>query len=359
MRNPLLIVRFVLFSILVYLSVLALGFAGWEIASINEMGLPMAGSPIFAMFNACAFLFFIALACAELVIPDAKTGAIYFECLWTGTMSALSLSSAIDVIVNGPPVYCRVQDYEAICTSSTVLAAITWTTSFITIAYFLTLFYLALSHASVYGAFWQLTVYHAPWFVEPTLPLAHSGPTSKPPRPPQHKATEPWENPAFRHDDDEQDIGDAPLPPPLAPWARDPEAHALPARRTAPSPVQSTASLRPPWAQRVQTRRGVDPPFAPAPAASRLSRLVRSFWSASSAPPPSPPPPVPPKFAPRPLALRTSPSPLPAFVDSPLPEGGFVDCFRGSYGYFPEAVVDEDSPIEQPRRSEWVRALRR
>ena len=43
--------------------------------------------------------------------------------------STESIASAIDIMINGPPVYCRVPEYEAICTSSTVLTAITWTSS--------------------------------------------------------------------------------------------------------------------------------------------------------------------------------------------------------------------------------------
>lgn len=344
MRNPLLTVRFVIFSILVYLNLLALGFAGWEISSINEAGLPMAGSPIFAMFNACAFFFFILLASAELVFSDAKTGQIYFECGWTGVMSALELASALDVLVNGPPVYCRTQCYEAICTSSTVLSIITWTASVLIIAYFLTLFYLSLSHSSVYGAFWTMTVYQAPWFVEPAIGIQ---PRTASPRASQPK--EPWENPAFRaHEDveDEQALNEVPLTPPVAPWSRNYDPERLSAAssrlRAAPAPARSMESLRPAWAKRVNTRRGVDLPFAPAPVANRVSRLVKSFWSDTSASPPPPPP---------------KPSSLPS-LPSPVVLGGFVDCHRGSYGHFPETVADEDSPIEQPQRSEWVQARR-
>ncbi|EKM55491.1 uncharacterized protein PHACADRAFT_256146 [Phanerochaete carnosa HHB-10118-sp] len=335
MRSPLLIARFVSFSVLVYLNLLALGFAGWEISSMRDAGLSVSGSPIFIIFNACALLYFIILASAELVVPGAGTGQVNFECGWTGLMSALQLASAVDVVVNGPPVYCRVQAYEAVCASSTVLAAITWTSSILIMVYFLTLFSLALSHASVYGAFWQTTVYQAPWFVEPAL----GGSVNKPSKP-----KEPWENPAFsayeeEDEKEEEDLGDVSLTPPVVAWARkfDLEGLYMP---SAPLRAKSVESMRPAWAKRVNTRRGIDPPFAPAPVAQRVSRLVKSYWSGTSAPPTPP--------------AKASPSlPRPSNLN-----GGFIDCHRASYGYFPDEVADEDQPIAQPKRCEWVQAHR-
>ncbi|KIP09473.1 hypothetical protein PHLGIDRAFT_34384, partial [Phlebiopsis gigantea 11061_1 CR5-6] len=114
MRNPFLIARFVLFSIITYLNILALGFAAWEISSMSSSGLPVPGSPIFVIFNACVLFFFTVLAGAELVFPKARTAQVKFECGWTAFMSSLQLACAIDVTINGPPVYCGLQLYQTV-----------------------------------------------------------------------------------------------------------------------------------------------------------------------------------------------------------------------------------------------------
>ena len=55
------------------------------------------------------------------------------------------------------------------------------------------------------------------------------------------------------------------------------------------------------------------------------------------------------------LLPKTSPSlPEPAHLD----DGFFVDCHRASYGHFPESVADEDLPVAQSARAEWVQARR-
>lgn len=208
------------------------------------------------------------------------------------------------------------------------------------LTYFLTLFYLAVSHSSTYPAIWTRTVYKAPWFVEPTLGALHT----------QHRAPkkekEPYESPVFRGDDedDEGDLGMLPLSSPHAPYMRNGDIESASVAsthyRAPPPPARSQESLRPTWAKRVNTRRGIDTPFAAVPVAQRLSRLVKSYWSAPSAPP-TPPPKV--------------------GLDLPSEErlrGVFLDCHRASYGFFPESVADEDKPISQARLSEWVRARR-
>ena len=248
--------------------------------------------------------------------------------------------------------------YESICASSTVLSALTWTSSILgaaiviynyshahspvlVLTYFLTLFYLAVSHVSIYGGIWGTTVYQAPWFIEraTTEDYIINKPHPKP-------GKQPWENPAFECHQDGDNVADRKcLAPPHAPFPGNPsdvdvERLSVPSIhfRSAPSPACSQESLRPQWAKRTNTRRGVDMPFAPLPVAQRVSRLIKSCWSASSLPP--------------------SPPPKPNLPEPSNLNGGFLDCHRTSYGFFPDRVEDVDKPIRQTRMSEWVQARR-
>lgn len=203
------------------------------------------------------------------------------------------------------------------------------------LAYFLTLFYLAVSHVHVYGGIWTSTVYRAPWFVERVVPCAASKPSPK-------ATNEPYENPAFSAHEDEADTGDRGLSAafyaPFTGHLSDVDIERLSAThfRAAPSPARSQESLRPQWAKRLTTRRGVDAPFATLPVAQPVPRLIKSFWSTSSLPP--------------------SPPAKPNLPEPANLNGGFLDCHRTSYGFFPEAVDDADKPIRQPRMSQWVQA---
>lgn len=380
MHNPLVIVRFALFSILVCLNILALGFAGWQLAATRNAGLHVSGSPIFAIFNACVVLLFIALASAELVSPNAKSGQINFECGWTCLMSALQLSCAIDVIVNGPPVYCRAEEYKAICASSTVLSAITWTSSILMSIYFLTLFYLALAHSSVYGAIWHTTIYHAPWFIDPVVRMTAANRLPKMSYEPELGGV--LRGQALESTVVQQSPTEVPTTPPPAPSSQDPRlprsslassrprsarsrvqsvenarprSEPTPARsveslrnRSAPSPARSVESLRPVWAKRMPARRAVDVPFPQRP-------VEESYWSGPTAPP-------------SPVLGAGPSSSLPdlsqfVLVNEHLPDPLAIqedtfDRSRASYDEFPDAVPDEDKPIEQPGTSAWVQARR-
>lgn len=212
------------------------------------------------------------------------------------------------------------------------------------LAYFLTLFYMAVTHASRYGAIWTRTIYKAPWFVE----LDDNCIVEKPCRKATN-AAEPYENPAFSAMEDEDikinDYNDT-LIPPHAPYALKPgnvDLERLPISsawfRAAPSPTQSQESLRPQWAKRVNTRRGVDKPFPPKPVGERpVFRPIKSHLSAPRLPP--------------------SPLPKPNLPEPANLNGGFLDCHRASYGLFPEGVDDANVPIQQPRLSQWLQARR-
>ncbi|KAI0093528.1 hypothetical protein BDY19DRAFT_256851 [Irpex rosettiformis] len=339
MRNPFLIARTVFFCILVYLNVLAIGFAAWNVSAMKSAKMPVLGAPIFVIFNACALFFFQLLAIAELASPCARTAQIGFECGWTAVMSILQLAATIDITLNGPPTYC----YQtasgrlwALCSSSNVLVAIAWASSSILLLYFLTIFITSASHYSSYRGVWWTTVYNMPWFekgvVHPPR-ITFPEPSIPKPLPPES----PYENPCFGayHET-------APLSPPTVPWLKSYHSE-LESNNTRTSSAKSDDSLRPMWARNAKNRRGVDPPFSPVPnTAQRISNAFKSHWSSSTGAGPAPPPPPPKMEMPTPQKIR----------------GSFVDCHRTSYGHFPTDVQDVDLPIARTHMREWVRAER-
>lgn len=203
--------------------------------------------------------------------------------------------------------------------------------------YFLTLVITATEHSSTHGAVWSSTVYTVPWFsnsehiVEVRFP--------QPELPPKAPGG-PYENPVFRAADEDYE----PFTPPSVPYAQaniDIEKFAGVPHMADPQHEGDRDGMRPNWAKRVNTRRGIDHPFATAStAAKRVSRVFKSYWSGvTTAVPPTPPP----------------------KPELPVPKnlnGGFIDCHRGSYGQFPDNVADHDLPIARTHLTEWVKAER-
>ncbi|KAI0810899.1 hypothetical protein BC629DRAFT_1436876 [Irpex lacteus] len=354
MRNPFLIARTVFFCILVYLNILALGFAAWNLSAMKAAHLPILGAPIFVIFNVCVLFFFQLLAIAELASPSARTAQVGFECGWTAVMAILQLAAAIDMTLNGPPAYCyqAAKGSWALCSSASVLVAVAWASSSIMLLYFLTLFIISASHYSTYRGVWWTTVYNMPWFGTssdaPSTARKITFPEPDIPRPMAPQS--PYENPCFR--DCTEDL---PLTPPVAPWVSATYAD-LESQRASSDPRTSGASdgsRRPVWAKTVNTRRGVDPAFSPTPnPAKRISNALKSYWpraaagstSAAGAPPPTPPP-----------KLDVPP---PHTLHGHTLHGSFVDCHRSSYGHFPNDVQDVDLPIARTHMRDWITAER-
>ncbi|KAI0341787.1 hypothetical protein BDW22DRAFT_275489 [Trametopsis cervina] len=322
MRNSFLIARTVFFCILVYLNILGIGFAAWNVHAQTAAGLSVSGAPIFIIFNA------------------ARTAQVAFECGWTAVLSILQLAAAVDVSINGPPDYCSAPSLIAVCSSSTALTALSWASSTILMMYFLTLFITSVSHYGTYRGVWWTTVYNVPWFdnshaVNVAFP-------SEGPAIPAKDPSSPYENPVFRAHED-----NLPLTPPHVPFAQRDNIDLERASHSGNGSSVSLDSCRPVWAKSVKTRRGVDPPFSSIPgAAQRISRALKSYWSGATNVPPTPPP---------------KPSlPLPDHLSSNsfMNDSGFVDCHRASYGHFPHEVEDIDLPIARTHMKEWVKADR-
>ncbi|KII88626.1 hypothetical protein PLICRDRAFT_176193 [Plicaturopsis crispa FD-325 SS-3] len=321
MPNPFIVARFVAFSLAVYLGILTLVFASWNIGAAKAAGVPgechvflarlsssdiaraVPGAAIFLIFNSCALLLAVAVAMVELCFPKATTAQVQFECGWTAILSALQLAATLDATVNGPPVLCRDQEHWGVCASSYLVVSVSWSSSMTLLAYFLALFVTSMMHARTYPNLWSLTVYKVPWFTErdalqppavPTKDVYAPSTTSTPPSLRSRPSDDPFS--LFRLV--------------CKRWSRlggDPESG--PSMFNPESRAEH--DVRAPWAQRLRTKRGVDQPFGSAPPSREGSQHSR---------PRTPPP-----------ARR--------------PQG------------FPSVHRDEDLPIEKPRTlSAWVRA---
>lgn len=186
-----------------------------------------------------------------------------------------------------------------------------------------------------------------PWFIERHLA------EGKPQRPTiviPKQPPAPYENPVFGahvtdDEEEEEDMADVPLSPPMPPFARSQSNGNRPSPRSShsgrscprspPSPTKQRGSGRPGWAKRVMTRRGIDPPFTSRPTAPTMS-----VWSADSSDGPLPPP----KPLPRPSHLNGG------YLDIPPPH------HRSSYAHFPMNAGDPDRPVGNSPLSEWIRA---
>lgn len=328
MRRPFLTVRLVIFVLVLYLNILALGFGAWNTLALKESGLfsNLGGAPVFIIVNSCFYMACMFFALAEVVFPESRTSQVSFECGWTGILSILHLAAAIDITIMGPPELCSDSRLLVVCASSIVLVALSWITCIALTGYFLTLIFTTLSHMEVYGGIWSTSVTNVPWFVEP-------GNSPEVPRK-DCKSGNPYENSIIA-----SYVGPE---APLSAWMPS-SKEKRPTHDIYASAGRNRDSTLPNWARKVSTRRGIDPPF------QSTRSFVRSWWPGNN---PLPPPP-PPKPAHIHLPLYNN------FHTTSTDDHHRADAAeesRISYGYFPRSVSDPDLPIEFRRISEWVQA---
>ncbi|KAI0780781.1 hypothetical protein BD413DRAFT_463336 [Trametes elegans] len=407
MRNPFIVLRFVMFAILFYVNLLTVGFSVWNISVLKGLGGLAVDAPTFVVFNACLLLALLAACLVLSWYTSTAFDQVRYECGWTGIMSALQLASSIDITINGPPALCQGVSITA-CASSSLVVALSWVSSTMLLMYSFSLMTTAITHLSVIPDVWGASVCAVPWFAAPSgsvesrISLPEVGDT-KPKEVSGHFRTPIFEQYAkalpktpARHE--------PPSTPPIWQARRsslsiidDPSSKRTTWTNRIFSGVpsisykRSTESLRPSWAKRGgSTRRGVDHPFAvpraaPRPPQPPTVRPLRTFklkscWSPSTASPQShvafsPRAPArPPKArvagttgtgagagAGAPHSERTVLSPTSTFYidlerDAVVPVGGAHYGRPQSYGMFPEDVVDPDMPVTRSQRSEWVRA---
>ncbi|CDO72859.1 hypothetical protein BN946_scf185002.g44 [Trametes cinnabarina] len=400
MRNPFVVLRFVLFAILLYVNLLTIGFAVWNISVLRAIQFASLGAPTFVVFNACLLLILIAVSLVSSWYSNAAFSGVRYETAWTGLLSALQLASSIDVTVNGPPTLCQGISITA-CASTSLMVALSWISSTILLLYSFSLLTTTITHMNVVPCIWITPVHAIPWFTIPSGTIEARMPSEVKPRYSDvydfKRSSLHFPTPIF-----EQHAKVLPLSPKF------PESPTTPpiwrARRSSISTVdvphskrttwtnrilsdattlnykRSMESMRPSWARRAEGRRGVDHPFAmsrPAPKPVAVKPLrslkLKSCWSQttlsshrhttfSALGSPRSPPALPPK-------ARVAGAAPPQLSGAPLSPSStfYIDLERDavvpvgavrpvSYGMFPEDVVDPDVPITRSQPSEWVRA---
>ncbi|KAI0665119.1 hypothetical protein C8Q70DRAFT_32016 [Cubamyces menziesii] len=398
MRNPFIVLRFVLFAILIYVNLLMIGFAVWNLSVLKSLNVDGLGAPTFVIFNACLLLLLVIMCFVSSWYPNAVFDKVRYECGWTSLLSALQLASSIDVTVNGPPALCQGIAITA-CASSSLMVVLSWVSSTLTLIYSFSLLTTAITHMSLIPGVWTYSVHEVPWFTAPSDHLESRMPSPEKARKFEDEikhSSAHFPTPIFeQHAKVLAKFPVSPTTPPIWQSRRSsvPTIDVTASKRTtwtnrifsgasALTYKRSNESLRPSWAKQSAGRRGVDHPFAvaapkpaPLPTIRPLRTLkLKSCWSPSTASShshtafsalgsPRSPPVVPPKAriaGAAPQLAGPALSPTSTFYidlerDAVVPVGA-APLRPVSYGMFPEDVVDPDMPVTHSRPSEWVRA---
>ncbi|KZT11251.1 uncharacterized protein LAESUDRAFT_754917 [Laetiporus sulphureus 93-53] len=341
MRNPAVLLRFIIFFFLLYVNVLAMGFAAWNLSAVKSAQLDVEGPAIFVIFNSCCILLYTALCFIELFYPSFGSPKIMLECVAIAAFGMLQFAAAVDATVSGPPVVCSGSGNVNPCASSSVLVAVTWISASTVLMYLFAFIGIVAMHARVQGAIWGCTVTSVAWFGLQRSPYGNSDFKDAERNFYELKDDEVRRavSSVFGHD----------------PFTDQAEKGATVVRGLTISAPQSKSveSFRPQWAKDVEPRRGVDPPFcSPPPKSPGVVQKVKSYWSATTASIYGAPP-LPPKA--RTIASRGYPR-RSVGSELSLPMIASTPSRPISYGIFPEDVADPDVPIQTHRRTEWIRA---
>ncbi|KAL0569008.1 hypothetical protein V5O48_012960 [Marasmius crinis-equi] len=305
MRSPFIIVRFIFFSLLLYLNLLTLVFAVWNVSSASSSGISVPGTHVLLIFTTCVGLVLLTLSLVPMVWPKRNFAILTLECAWTATLSLLQIGAAMGSAASITTMIREPTD-PSVAVSSVLLLPTTWLLSILQLAYFLTLFVTSLIHSRLDPDIWRSSVYAVKWFGFANSRLKTSDVGI--PRPKTGYGNDTWS----QHLDDIESS----------------------AARKAKHPLPPTE--KPAWAP-TNARRGVDPPFSPR----------RDFSPRSSAEDIIPP-----------LKLETKESQKSA-------GSRFIERFRDSQNIsrppykqtsFPREIDDHDQPIPLPRLSKWVSA---
>ncbi|KAI0273675.1 hypothetical protein BC834DRAFT_966164 [Gloeopeniophorella convolvens] len=313
-KNPFLLVRFVAFSLLLFMMFTALVSAAWNVGASRATGVHVDGASAFVIFNSIATTLLIAVAWGDLALtPTFSSSAMGFECAWTGIFATLQIAASIYITLSGPPEYCKAKTPLSVCASITLLVPVTWLSAMTLLAYWIAVMTLCITHLRLHDQLWRTPIYAVTWFSEdgtaasrdeaPQLPPLDTSTSARlsvvPPR--RHSIS------SFPQDVERQNPVDREKP--------------------LPSPGQPSA-----WYTRLLPGRpGKDHPFA-----FRRTKAPEFQWwvppAQGDGENPSP------KLRPVPAAGDSEPPPLAA-----LPPAR-------------EAELDEDKPIPAGSRSQWVRA---
>ncbi|KDQ60722.1 hypothetical protein JAAARDRAFT_67157 [Jaapia argillacea MUCL 33604] len=353
MHNPVIVVRFVFFALLVYLNVLTLVASAINIGVTKSSGISVPGASVFVLVNSCLFFVAVVGAFAELVTTRIKSAQVAVECSWTLILSVLQLAASLDVTVNGPPLFCRADAPVAVCASSYLLMPTTWLASVTLLAYFFSLVIISVVHMHSHQGIWWSSIYQVAWFTPPSRSPLQPIPRSRQSHSPNYANRNPswvpsWIDPLSATSGGQEDK--------TRPFTIDLQIpRALPTdvekqpRSTGPILFHRQSRVehveRPEWANQAQTRRGLDAPFA----------VVRNNT------PTPPPPPVPPKtYYPHPTSSDSDSNSSHHTVTFGAVDKGKRRQYAKSgesewRSMFPQGVQNEDEPIPLPSLSEWMR----
>jgi hypothetical protein len=262
MQNPFLVIRYASFCGILFLNLITLIFAAWNVAITKSTGQAAPGASVLLLFNGSLAFVSVFIALAELVVVKVKTAKVKYECIWTGILAVLQLSAALAITASGPPVACRPDGDLSICTSVTILVPVAWLSSFTTVVYFLLLSISTFVYAPCYPGIWRTSVYDVPWFLSPDaagFSLPHKSPSSSTSTMKTSSSATLRDTPRIRgiwdHDEDDDEM--------VQSLANTATADAAAAGGDAHARRSCFSSLRvAPWARAYQSRRGLDRPFA-------------------------------------------------------------------------------------------------
>lgn len=165
-KSPFLLVRFVIFSLLIYLGLTALGFAAWEVGASRAAGVRVNGASALLIFTSIATSLCIAASSVDVKISSLKVSMAGVECLWTGVFSSLQIAASVFVTLVGPPESCEARAPLAVCASTTILVPVSWLSATLLLGYFIAITTLCITHLRLYPALWSTPLYDIAWFVE-------------------------------------------------------------------------------------------------------------------------------------------------------------------------------------------------
>ncbi|KAE9399306.1 hypothetical protein BT96DRAFT_920249 [Gymnopus androsaceus JB14] len=323
MRNPFLIVRFILLSILFFLNLLELIFASWNASAAINANLSLPGSSIFLIFCSVASLFFLALGLIELYAPNFAGSSVAFESGWAAALSISQLGATIGSTIT-TAAFIRDSSDLSVTASSLLLVPTTWLTSLTNLGYFFVLFVTTMTHVPFEAGIWTKPVHQVKWFGYTNSRLT----SSEISRPRGLEADS---------------------------WTRYLENIETSGVKQARNPISDPEKA--PWAP-TNVRRGRDHPFrAPAKRSQSEDTLSSGFDSDTSS-----------------ESSFSSGSPRSSSLLPPLPlnipvkgqtagaGSRFIERFRESHTLsrpvmdFPHEVDDHDKPIPKPRLSQWISA---
>ncbi|KAF8274973.1 hypothetical protein EI94DRAFT_14876 [Lactarius quietus] len=165
-KSPFLLIRFVIFSLLIYLGLTALGFAAWEVGANRAAGAHVNGAPALLIFTGITIPLCIAASLADLKLSSLMASMVGIECLWTGIFSSLQIAASIFITLAGPPESCEARAPLTFCASTTILVPISWMAATLLLGYFIGLVTLCTAHMHLYPTLWSMPLYEIDWFID-------------------------------------------------------------------------------------------------------------------------------------------------------------------------------------------------